>query len=100
MAVNLLKYPNLAPNATAYGADAAGLVDIIKSMPDGQNKHDLQLAFVDSLRIVWAVCCALAGFGLLLSLLNQSYSIDREPDSSQGIVEKHQLRPHAETTGA
>ncbi|OPB37678.1 MFS siderophore iron transporter [Trichoderma guizhouense] len=102
MTVNLLNYPNLAPNATAYGADAAGLVDIIKSMPSGQNKHDLQQAFVDSLRIVWAVCCALAGFGLLLSLLNQSYSIDQELDSSQGIVEKHQLRPHAnaESTGA
>ncbi|KAL7954582.1 major facilitator superfamily domain-containing protein [Trichoderma compactum] len=41
MAVNLLSYPNhLAPNATAYGADAAGLVDIIKSMQTGQNKHD------------------------------------------------------------
>ncbi|KAJ4863536.1 major facilitator superfamily domain-containing protein [Trichoderma breve] len=100
MTANLLNYPKLAPNATAYGADAAGLVDIIKSMPSGQNKHDLQQAFVDSLRIVWAVCCALAGFGLLLSLLNQSYSIDQELASSQGIVEKHQLRPHAESTGA
>ncbi|UKZ72486.1 hypothetical protein TrVFT333_000115 [Trichoderma virens FT-333] len=56
MVTNLLNYPNLAPNATAYGADAAGLVDIIKSMSDGQDKRNLQQAFVDLgsvLRTCW-----------------------------------------------
>ncbi|KAL7941873.1 major facilitator superfamily domain-containing protein [Trichoderma barbatum] len=100
MVTNLLNYPNLAPNATAYGADAASLVNIITSMTDGQDKHDLQQAFVDSLRIVWAVCCILAGFGFFLSLFNQKYNIDRELNSDQGIIEKHQSRPYAEATEA
>lgn len=35
MVANLVSYPNLAPNATAYSVDAAGLVDVMKSMPNG-----------------------------------------------------------------
>ncbi|UKZ93433.1 uncharacterized protein TrAFT101_008347 [Trichoderma asperellum] len=98
MVANLLKYPNLAANATAYGADAAGLVDIIKAMPDGQDKHDIKVAFVDSLRIVWAVCCALAGVGLLLSLLVQKYDINQELSGDQGIIEKDHPQPNRENT--
>ncbi|KAL6897578.1 major facilitator superfamily domain-containing protein [Trichoderma evansii] len=96
MVANLLKHPNLAANATAYGADAAGLVDIIKAMPDGQDKHDIKVAFVDSLRIVWAVCCALAGVGLLLSLLVQKYDINQELSGDQGIIEKDHPQPNRE----
>lgn len=98
MVANLRQYPHLAANATAYGADAAGLVDIIKAMPEGQDKHDIKVAFVDSLRIVWAVCCALAGVGLLLSLLVQKYDINQELSGDQGIVEKDHPQPPRETT--
>ncbi|KAM0461534.1 hypothetical protein ACHAPV_004240 [Trichoderma viride] len=98
MVANLRQYPHLAANATAYGADAAGLVDIIKAMPDGQDKHDIKVAFVDSLRIVWAVCCALAGVGLLLSLLVQKYDINQELNGDQGIIEKDHPQPPRENT--
>lgn len=84
---NLLRYPALAPRATEWAADAAGLVQIIKSMPEGQDRDDLRQAYTDSLRIIWAVCCALSGAALLISLLTRSYSIDVELNTSHGVVE-------------
>lgn len=84
---NLLRYPALAPRATEWAADAAGLVHIIKAMPEGQDRDDLRHAYTDSLRIIWAVCCALSGAALLISLLTQSYSIDVELNTSHGVVE-------------
>ncbi|GLI78264.1 hypothetical protein PoHVEF18_006573 [Penicillium ochrochloron] len=82
---NLLKYPALAPMADAYSQDAAGLVQIIKGMADGVNKSDLKDAYTDSLRIVWAVCCAISGVALLLSLLTESYDIDQTLETNQGL---------------
>lgn len=84
---NLLSYPNLADNATQYSDDATGLVTIIQSMPDGSDKHDLKKAYADSLRIVWAVCCAFAGAGLLLSLFLKHYTLDQTLNTKQGVVE-------------
>lgn len=82
---NLLKYPALAPMADAYSQDAAGLVQIIKGMADGVNKSDLKDAYTDSLRIVWAVCCAISGVALLLSLLTESYDLDQTLKTDQGL---------------
>lgn len=74
---NLLRYPALAPMASAYSQDAAGLVQVIKAMADGANKTHLKEAYTDSLRIVWAVCCAISGVALLFSLMTESYDLDR-----------------------
>lgn len=62
-------------------------MQIIKAMPAGQEKDDLRRAYTDSLRIIWAVCCALSGVALLISLLTRSYSIDVELSTSHGVVE-------------
>lgn len=85
MHANLLTYPALAPNASAYSQDAAGLVQVIQGMDDGANKTDLKTAYTDSLRIVWAVNCAVAGVALILSLLTQAYDLDRAIESAQGL---------------
>lgn len=85
MYTNLLKYPSLAPMADAYSQDAAGLVQVIKGMADGPVKVDLKNAYTDSLRIVWAVCCAISGIALLVSLLTESYDIDRALETNQGL---------------
>lgn len=85
MYTNLLKYPSLAPMANAYSQDAAGLVQVIKGMADGPVKVDLKDAYTDSLRIVWAVCCAISGIALLVSLLTESYDIDRALETTQGL---------------
>jgi hypothetical protein len=71
--------------ADAYSQDAAGLVQIIKGMADGVNKSDLKDAYTDSLRIVWAVCCAISGVALLLSFLTESYDLDQTLETDQGL---------------
>ncbi|OJJ46149.1 hypothetical protein ASPZODRAFT_66930 [Penicilliopsis zonata CBS 506.65] len=85
MRSNLLGYPSLAPMADAYSQDASGLVEIIQAMPAGQEKADLKEAYTASLRIVWAVCCAMSGLGLLLSLLTEHYDLDRALETTQGL---------------
>lgn len=87
MYANLLKYPALAPRANAYSQDAAGLVQVIKAMADGPTKMDLKNAYTDSLRIVWAVCCAISGIALLVSFLTEAYDIDRALETTQGLRE-------------
>ncbi|KAJ5698693.1 hypothetical protein N7462_000698 [Penicillium macrosclerotiorum] len=88
MYTNLLKYPALAPMASAYSQDASGLVQIIKGMADGANKTHLKEAYTDSLRIVWAVCCAISGVALLVSLLTQSYDLNQALETKQGLREE------------
>jgi len=82
---NLLKYPALAPMANAYSQDAAGLVQVIKGMADGVDKANLKDAYTDSLRIVWAVCCAISGVALLFSLLTESYDLNQALETTQGL---------------
>lgn len=85
---NLLSYPALAPMAEAYSRDAAGLVQIIQAMPDGPQKLNLREAYTDSLRIVWAVCCAISGVALLMSLLTKSYDLSTGLTTTQGLRTK------------
>lgn len=82
---NLLKYPALAPMASAYSQDAAGLVQVIKGMAESADKVHLKLAYTDSLRIVWAVCCAISGVALLFSLLTESYDLNQTLETDQGL---------------
>lgn len=85
---NLLRYPGLAEKAAAYSADAAGLVQIIKAMPEGVEKVHLREAYTDSLRIVWAVCCGICGVGLLLGFFIKGYDLDAALTTNQGLRSK------------
>jgi MFS family permease len=85
---NLLGYPTLAPMATHYSQYAAGLVTIIKDMPDGIDKANLKEAYSDSLRIIWVFLCAVSGVAMLLSLLTESYDFNRAPVTNQGMKTK------------
>ncbi|KAL5341896.1 major facilitator superfamily domain-containing protein [Aspergillus crustosus] len=82
---NLLSYESLASRAAEYSQDAAGLVEVIKAMPGGAEKLALQTAYTDSLRIVYAVSCAVCGVAFALSLLTQSYDLNRALESEQGL---------------
>lgn len=85
---NLESYPALAPLASEYSKDAAALVQIIKAMPASTDKQHLQQAYTDSLRIVWAVCCALIAVGGLASLLTKEYPLDQALTTDQGLASK------------
>lgn len=54
-------------------------------MAEGADKVHLKDAYTDSLRIVWAVCCAISGVALLLSLLTESYDLDQALETKQGL---------------
>ncbi|KAJ5719965.1 hypothetical protein N7493_006843 [Penicillium malachiteum] len=82
---NLLKYPALASQASAYSQDASGLVQVIKNMADGATKTHLKEAYTDSLRIVWVVCCGISAAALLFSLFTESYDLNRALETTQGL---------------
>lgn len=86
---NLLGYPILAPMADEYSRDAAGLVQVVRSMSDtgsqGAQKILLKQAYTDSLSVVWIVCCGILGVAGLLSLLTRAYDVNRGIDSVQTI---------------
>lgn len=89
MHANLLGYLALAPYADEYSKDAAALVEIIRFMPSGGDKNDLRNAYTDSLRIVWAVCCAIAGATMFLSVLTREYDLNPEVvQTDQGFIEE------------
>lgn len=85
MYANLLAAPALAADAKQYSSDATALVRVIQSMPEGPEKSALRQAYVDSLRIVWAMCCAVSGAALVLSLLTRRYSMDQLHVTDQGL---------------
>ncbi|EEP77863.1 conserved hypothetical protein [Uncinocarpus reesii 1704] len=87
MYANLLRYPELAPLASQYSKDAAGLVQVVRAMPAGPEKDHLKEAYTDSLRIVFAVCTAVIGIAGLLSLLTESYDLNKGIDPEQTIRE-------------
>ncbi|KAL4815096.1 major facilitator superfamily domain-containing protein [Aspergillus spinulosporus] len=85
--------PALASMASEYSQDAAGLVEVIKRMPDGAEKLGLQTAYTDSLRIVYAVCCGICGIALALSVLTQSYDLNRALETTQGLRKEKNPSP-------
>ncbi|PGG96506.1 hypothetical protein AJ79_09566 [Helicocarpus griseus UAMH5409] len=94
MRQNLMAYPTLAPLADQYSKDAAGLVEVIRGIPDTADKQNLKQAYTDSLRIVWAVCCIFMGIGGILSLLSKEYDLNQTINTDQGIRRKETNHEH------
>ncbi|OJJ95793.1 hypothetical protein ASPACDRAFT_81835 [Aspergillus aculeatus ATCC 16872] len=87
MKSNLLRYPALQSLAGQYSGDAAGAVELIRGM-HGPVKVELQQAYADSLRIVWAFCCGISGLMLIVSPFTQSYDLNRVLVTKQGPGEE------------
>ncbi|KIW92317.1 uncharacterized protein Z519_07301 [Cladophialophora bantiana CBS 173.52] len=86
MVKNLQKYPAYAARASDLAKDAAALVEIIKNTPAGANKLDLRTAYTDSLRTVYIVIAALAGFSLVASLFIKGYDLNVGLETEQGLI--------------
>ncbi len=82
----ILSHPLIAAHAQQYAQDASSLVQIIKAMPQGQEKHDLQTSYAAALRVVWALMCGLCFIGFVTSFATKGYSLDREHVVEQGFV--------------
>ncbi|KAB8360571.1 hypothetical protein FH972_024311 [Carpinus fangiana] len=88
MRERLLSIPSLASKAVEYSRDASSLVWTIKQMSDGVEKTELITAYADSLKIVWAVMCALSGVAMIGSIFLKHESLDRKLNTEQALQEK------------
>jgi MFS family permease len=97
MEKKLRAYPQFASRANELAKDAAALVQIIKATPDGQDKLDLRTAYIDSVRVIFIVLCALAGVALISSFFIKSYDLNRALETEQGFkAEKKSKENEAE----
>lgn len=87
----LLGYPILAPNASEYSQDAAGLVQVIKEMADGLAKTSLLQAYADSLKIIWVVMCGLAATALVTNFAVKAYTLEVAIETEQGFRGKDKV---------
>ena len=85
METRLLAIPSLASQAGEYSKDASRTVLTIKSLPNSDSKRLLVQAYADSLKIVWAVMCALSGVAMLGSIFIRKGSLDRVLNSEQTL---------------
>jgi hypothetical protein len=81
----LLEYPDMAPNATAYMKDAAGMLTKIHEMEEGLTKRHLIQAYADSLKFVWIVLCILSSTVFIGSLFVKKVSLDQELKAEQSL---------------
>ncbi|KAL8776008.1 MAG: hypothetical protein Q9213_008412 [Squamulea squamosa] len=88
MKSKLLAYPALASKANEYSKDASSLVQIIKGMQDDGVKQNLQHAYADSLKVVWATMCGLAGVGLILSLGTKGLDMNKPLETEQYFLDE------------
>jgi len=90
MRINLLKSMTLASQADEFTKDASSLVVLLRNMPAGQTKQELRQAYTDSLKVVWAVMCALSGIALVGSAFLKKTSLEREHRTEQGVDRKRE----------
>jgi MFS family permease len=97
MEKKLRAYPQFASRANELAKDAAALVQIIKATPEGQDKLDLRTAYIDSVRVIFIVLCALASVALVSSFFIKSYDLNRALETEQGFkAEKKSKENRAE----
>ena len=88
MRANLLKSMTIASQADEFTKDASSLVVLLRNMPAGETKQELRQAYTDSLKVVWAVMCALSGIALIGSVFVKKTSLEREHRTEQGVDRK------------
>ena len=96
----LAAIPSLAHLADDYSRDATAVVRIISQMPDNPERTTLMIAYNDGLRTIWLTLIGFSAFGLLLSTLVRSYSLQQEHVTKQALVETHKKKPDVESGNA
>ncbi|KAF2636372.1 MFS general substrate transporter [Massarina eburnea CBS 473.64] len=88
----MLTYPLLADKAIEYSQDAAGLVEIIRALPDGDVKLQLRESYTDALRYIWIVMTVFAAVAFAASAFTKHHSLDTALESEQGYKEKRKSK--------
>ena len=73
---------NLPPEYLISGADAAGFVVMLPSVPAAVQTI-FQYVYANSLRGIWVIITALAGIGLLTSFLSKDLMLDQKDNVGQ-----------------
>jgi hypothetical protein len=92
MRKKMLTFPLLADLADEYSKDAAGLVQIIKSMPAGPMKEQLRESYTDALKYIWIVMLALSAVSLLATLFIDEFDLNTEMDTERGFKDKDKVK--------
>ncbi|KAI4098058.1 MAG: hypothetical protein L6R37_006697 [Teloschistes peruensis] len=87
MKMKLQAYPALAAKAAEYSRDASSLVQIIKTMQDGVMKQNLQHAYADSLKVIWATMCGLAAVGMTTSFWTRGLDMNKPLETEQFFLD-------------
>jgi hypothetical protein len=78
--------PVLVSNADNWARDASALVQIMKQLPDSV-RGELVTAYVDSLRTIWIVMCALSAVAFVVSLtFTKNISLERALETDQAFI--------------
>lgn len=99
MEKKLRAYPQFVSRASELAKDAAALVQIIKETPEGQDKLDLRTAYIDSVRVIFIVLCALASVALVSSFFIKSYDLNRALETEQGFKEEKKSKENGAEEG-
>lgn len=70
----LSAYPHLTELASRYSYDSFGVIALLQTT-DEATTYEIRSAYVESLRVVWAVSCAVSGIILVVSLFVKSHEI-------------------------
>jgi hypothetical protein len=92
MKKKMLTFPLLANMADEYSKDAAGLVQIIKSMPAGAMKDQLRESYTDALKYIWIVMLVLSAVSLFATLFIDEFDMNTELDTERGFKDKDKLK--------
>jgi MFS family permease len=92
MKKKMLTFPLLASMADEYSKDAAGLVEIIKSMPAGVMKEQLRESYTDALKYIWIVTTVLGAVSLMATLFIDEFNMDTEMNDEMGFKDKDKVQ--------
>ena len=82
--VNLSQMQPALPSSADHTVDPLSLMQLIGQGPEAITLEQVRTIYVDSLRIVWAFCCAVCGVAGLLSLAMRHYALaQRYPTQQQ-----------------
>lgn len=87
----MLTHPLLADLASEYSKDAAGLVEIIKAMPNGDMKGQLKESYTDALKYIWIVMLVFSAIALIGGWFIEAYDMNGALETEHGFKHKEPI---------
>lgn len=72
--------------ASTLAKEASGMAEMLRGLPDGEDKSNLRHAYTDALRVVWVIMCGLGGAAFLGALFIRRTKLRREHFTEQQLM--------------